>query len=290
MKSLILGLGYVGTHLAEALAEAGHEVHGVRRDPAPDESLTDVGVKLFGGDLTRPDGLDGVDRDYDCVVNCVSSSRGGIDAYRATFLGGSENLCAWLSEVRPRRFIFTSSSSVYDQTDGSVVDETSSATGAGETGKILVAAERAYLAAANARTRVSILRIAGIYGPERGFLFQKFLRDEATITGDPDRWLNQVHRDDVVRAIGAVLEAKEPPPILNVADCEPVTQLDFYRWLAGRLNKPLPPSAPIPATRKRAVTNKRVSNQRLLDLLSGPMVHPTFREGYETEIGRLRVG
>ena len=287
MKVLVLGLGYIGTPLAETLAAAGHEVHGVRRHPESDDELAKADVKLLGGDLTQADGLAGVDRDYDWVVNCVSSSRGGIDAYRATFLNGAENLCHWLGEVRPARFVFTSSSSVYDQTDGARVDEDSPAAGAGETGKILVEAERCYLAAASETTRVSVLRIAGIYGPERGFLFQKFLRDEATITGDPDRYLNQVHRDDVVCAIQTVLQLDEPPPILNVADSEPVTQLDFYRWLSQRLQKLLPPPAPVPATRKRAVTNKRVSNARLLKLLDAPMIHPTFREGYESEIQRL---
>lgn len=284
MKTLILGLGYIGTALAETLARSGHVVHGVRRDPSPDSSLADAGVKLLGGDVTRPDGLAAVDRNYDWVVNCVSSSRGGLDAYRATFLDGARHLRAWLEDVRPSRYVFTSSSSVYDQTDGSVVSEDTPAVGAGETGKILVAAERDYLAAANERTDVSVLRIAGIYGPDRGFLFQKFLRDEATITGDPDRWLNQVHRDDVVRAITTVLAADEPPAVLNVADCEPVTQIGFYRWLADRVGKPLPPVAPVPATRKRAVTNKRVSNRRLLELLSEPMIYPTFREGYEAEL------
>ena len=284
MKTLILGLGYIGTVLAESLARSGHEVHGVRRDPASDDALAEAGVKLLGGDVTRPDGLAAADRDYDWVVNCVSSSRGGLDAYRATFLDGSRNLCAWLREVRPRRFVFTSSSSVYDQTDGSTVSEDTPAVGAGETGKILVAAEREYLAAASERTGVSVLRISGIYGPDRGFLFRKFLRDEATITGDPDRWLNQVHRDDVVRAITTVLATDDPPAVLNVADCEPVTQIEFYRWLADRLGKPLPPAAPVPATRKRAVTNKRVANARLLELLPGPMIYPTFREGYEAEL------
>ena len=287
MKALILGLGYVGTPLAEALALAGHEVHGVRRHAERDEELTRAGVALFGGDLTRPDGLDALDRDYDWVVNCVSSSRGGLDAYRATFLDGAENLCRWMKEVAASRVIFTSSSSVYDQTDGTEVDEESPADGAGETGRILVKAEQRYLAAAKGSTKVSVLRISGIYGPQRGYLFQKFLRDEAELTGDLARWLNQVHRDDVVRAIQTVLEIDSPPDVLNVADCEPVTQEGFFRWLSSRLNRPMPPVAPVPPNRKRAVTNKRVANRRLQELLAGPMLYPSFREGYESELRRM---
>lgn len=289
MKALILGLGYIGTPLAESLAGAGHEVHGVRRRVEPDARLEAAGVKLLSGDVTRADGLDAVDRHYDWVINSVSSSRGGMEAYRATFLDGAEHLIRWLRDCRPSRFIFTSSSSVYGQTDGAEVDEETPAEGAGETGRILAETERRYLESPAELSKVTVLRIAGIYGPERGYLFQKFLNGEATITGDPNRWLNQVHRDDVVGTILAVLNTSAPPDLLNVADCEPVRQIDFYRWLGARLEKPLPPAAPIPATRKRAVTNKRVLNTRLMGLLGDGMIHPSFREGYESEIRRLGV-
>jgi hypothetical protein len=91
----------------------------------------------------------------------------------------------------------------------------------------------------------------------------------------------------VVRAIQTVLEIDSPPDVLNVADCEPVTQEGFFRWLSSRLNRPMPPVAPVPPNRKRAVTNKRVANRRLQELLAGPMLYPSFREGYESELRRM---
>jgi len=135
-----------------------------------------------------------------------------------------------------------------------------------------------------------ILRLAGIYGPGRGHWFKQFLRGEARLEGDGSRYLNMIHRDDVVGAIIAALQGGAPvPSVYNVVDNEPVSQRDFFAWLAGQLGKPLPPSVPADAeaNRKRGVTNKRVSNQRLKKMLGYQFKYPTFRQGYAVEIERM---
>ena len=68
-----------------------------------------------------------------------------------------------------------------------------------------------------------MLRVAGIYGPERGFLFQQFVKGEAVLSDGGNRWLNMVHRDDVISAILTAMELE--PGIYNVADEE----LSFIR-------------------------------------------------------------
>src|SRR5678815_5513057 len=112
-----------------------------------------------------------------------------------------------------RDSLYTSSTSVYGQTDGSLVDETSATEPKSETSKVLVDTEK-LLRNCPAIT----LRLAGIYGPERGYLFQQFLRGEATITGEGSRYLNMIHRDDVVRAIVGALAHGKPGEIYNVTD------------------------------------------------------------------------
>jgi nucleoside-diphosphate-sugar epimerase len=98
-----------------------------------------------------------------------------------------------------------------------------------------------------------------------------------------------IHRDDVVGAAIAALVRGEPGRIYNVADDEPVTQRDFFRWLSEQLGKPLPPPASESesAPRKRGVTHKRVSNHRLRAELGYALKFPTFREGYADELRRL---
>jgi nucleoside-diphosphate-sugar epimerase len=134
-----------------------------------------------------------------------------------------------------------------------------------------------------------ILRLAGIYGPGRGYWFRQYLKNEARIEGDGGRILNMIHRDDVVGAIIAALKSGRPGEVYNVVDNEPVTQRAFFHWLSGALAGELPPSvAEDPgAVRKRGVTNKRVSNERLKMELGYQFKYPTFREGYSAEIMRL---
>mgnify|MGYP003335250383 FL=1 len=292
MRVLIVGCGYVGLPLGAALARRGHEVLGVRRTAEGAEELRAAGLTPVVADVTRAETLRALPGPFDWVVNTVSSSKGGAEVYRAVYRDGTRNLLAWLADIGVRRFVHTSSTSVYAQTDGGWVTEDSVAVPQAETGRVLVETENLLLTAARERGFPAvILRVAGIYGPERGHLFQQYLRDEARLSGDGSRWLNMIHRDDVVGAAIAALERGAPGRIYNVADDEPVSQLDFFGWLAGQLAKPLPPAADetTSAPRKRAVTNKRVSNRRLREELGYALKFPTFREGYGEELrGRER--
>lgn len=286
---LIVGCGYVGLPLGAELVRRGHAVWGMRRSEDGAGDLRAAGVTPVFGDVTRLESLRALPGPFDWVVNTVSSSKGGADVYRAVYLEGTRNLLAWLAGGAVRRFVHTSSTSVYGQTDGGEVTEESAAEPRAETGRLLVETENLLLAAVRERDFPAVvLRVAGIYGPERGHLFQQYLRDEAHISGEGSRLLNMIHRDDVVGAAIAALERGEAGRIYNVADDAPVSQLDFFRWLSEQLGKPLPPfaSAEENAGRKRGVTNKRVSNRRLREELGCGLKFPSFREGYAAEMRR----
>lgn len=344
MRVLIVGCGYVGLPLGAELVRQGHSVFGLRRS-TDDTELKAAGITPLHADLTRAETLTGLPRDYDWVVNCAASGGGDAEAYRQLYLEGNRNLIKWLTSdesslresgrpltpslspdggegvrragdgdspaplanTRLKKFIYTSSTSVYGQNDGSLVTESDAVSPTTETGRILVATENLLLAAAmsggtsvpasrgegGSRGRsphplsVVILRLAGIYGPGRGHGFKQFLRGEARLEGEGSRFLNMIHRDDAVGAIIAALQGGMPvPSVFNVVDNEPVRQRDFFAWLAGQLDKPMPPSvaADAEANRKRGVTNKRVSNQRLKKMLGYQFKYPTFREGYSAEI------
>lgn len=287
---LIVGCGYVGLPLGAELTRRGHAVWGLRRTADGAGDLVAAGITPLVGDVTQPDSLRALPGPFDWVVNTVSSSKGGADVYRAVYVEGTRNLIAWLAGSPLRKFIYTSSTSVYAQNDGKEVTEASPAEPKSDTGRLLVETESLLLTAAREQGfPAAVLRVAGIYGPERGHLFQQYLRGEARLSGDGSRLLNMIHRDDVVAAAIAALELGEPGSIYNVADDEPVSQLDFFQWLAKQLDRPLPPpaSAEESANRKRGVTNKRVSNRRLREELACTLKFPTFREGYAAEMRRL---
>jgi nucleoside-diphosphate-sugar epimerase len=290
MRVLIVGCGYVGLPLGMELVKQGHEVFGLRRSPGAEADLKAAGIKLLIGDITKPEQLTHLPGSYDWVVNCVSASGGGAEEYRKVYLQGTRNLIEWLGTAPPKKFAYTSSTSVYGQNDGSLVKENSPTEPAVETGQILVETERVLLEAARERKFPAvILRLAGIYGPGRGYWFKQYLSNEARIEGNGARILNMIHRDDVVGAIITALKSGQPGEVYNAVDDEPVTQLSFFQWMSGPLGKELPPFAPedAEAVRKRGVKNKKVSNRRLKMELGYQFKYPTFRQGYTAEILRL---
>ncbi|HVM46902.1 MAG TPA: NAD-dependent epimerase/dehydratase family protein, partial [Candidatus Acidoferrum sp.] len=198
----------------------------------------------------------------------------------------------WLSPAMPQKFVYTSSTSVYGQTDGSIVTEASPADPPTDTGRVLVEAERLLLDAAQQHGLPAVvLRVAGIYGPGRGYWFKQYLAGTATIEGAGQRVLNMIHRDDVAGAITAALRKGRPGQIYNAVDDEPVTQLAFFQWLSASTDRPLPPFVPEDpdVARKRGLTNKRVSNRRLKEELGYCFQYPTFREGYLVQVRLIQA-
>jgi nucleoside-diphosphate-sugar epimerase len=289
MRALIVGCGYVGIPLGAALVKKGHEVFGMRRSAAAESELKAVGIQPLLGDITRPDTLSCLPASWDWVVNTVSAGGGGPPAYRQVYLEGTRNLVGWLKDRPPKKYIYTSSTGVYGQTDGSAVKEESPTVPAAETGRLLVETERVLIQAYRERRfPVVILRVAGIYGPGRGHWFQQFLKNEARLEGHGDRLLNLIHRDDVVGIIVECLESAHFGSVYNAVDDEPVTQLRYFHWLADTLGRHLPSVGAEPEPeRQRGITNKKVLNRRLKMELGYQFKHPTFREGLTVEIQRL---
>ena len=289
MRVLIVGCGYVGLPLGMELVRLGHEVSGLRRNASAEAGLKAAGIQPLVADITKPETLAALPQNFDWVVNCVASG-GGADDYRQVYLQGTRNLIEWLGPNPPKKFVYTSSTSVYGQTDGSQVKESSPIEPLAETAKVLVETEKVLLAAvAERKFPAVILRVAGIYGPDRGHWFQQFLKNEARMEGDGSRFLNMIHRDDLIGCIIAALKNGRAGEIYNAADDEPVSQLHFFQWLAQALDKPLPPSEPDNSVenRKRGVTNKRVLNRKLKMELGHQFKYPNFRKGYSAELLRL---
>ena len=287
MRVLIVGCGYVGLPLGAELVQRGHEVSGLRRSALAESELRAAGITPLHADITQPETLAKLPRDFDWVVNCSASGGGSAEDYRKVYLDGNRNLLAWLADSSVKNFVYTSSTSVYAQNDGSVVTETSPVEPEADTSRVLVETEKLLLeAVAERKFPAVILRVAGIYGPGRGYAFKQFLRGEARIEGDGSRVLNMIHRDDLIGIIIAALERGTPGEIYNAADNAPASQLEFFTWLAAELKQPLPPKVAADAEvwRKRGVTNKCVSNAKLRAELKYEFRFPDFRAGYKPEI------
>lgn len=208
--------------------------------------------------------------DRDAVLLSVAAGRRQGD-YRGVYLQAAQSLAAVIADTPVRRVIYTSSSSVYHQDDGQWVDEDAPTNPESENGKVLVETERALLAinALDASRRVSVVRLTGIYGPDRA-LADFVSRSAGTERDDGDAYLNLVHRDDIVSAMAALIDI-DHNGILNLNDDEPTTRRQFYdRMLATAGLDPI-------NWRESEVASlgKRVRNRRIKSLLNLTLTHPS---------------
>jgi nucleoside-diphosphate-sugar epimerase len=266
---LVIGCGYVGAQLLRELNRSGWKATGITLSESSANTLRNEGLEVVAADLRTSDLRALTDNNPPVVIHCASSGKGGPVAYREIFL---ETTMRLLKETSFEHLIFTSSTSVYAQTDGSIVTESDPAKPERETGKILRETEELVLA-----RQGTVLRLAGIYGPGRCVPLEKLLSGEAGIEGDGERIMNSIHRDDAVSAFHLAAEHRWPG-IFNVADNTPVTQLEWFQWVCARVGRPLPPFVPRNLNRKRAWTSKRVSNAKLRSAGWSP-AYPSFREG-----------
>lgn len=247
MKLLLIGHGYLGCEVARQFTTAGWEVTACSLSGGDGALACDVGNPA---DVARLPAAD-------FIVHCAASGRGGAEAYRRVYVDGCRNLLACQPGVP---LLFTSSTSVYAQCDGSVVTEQSPARPDRETGRLLLEAENLTLAAGGI-----VARLSGIYGPHRSVILKKFLTGTAVIEEDGRRYLNQIHRDDAARAILHLATCGIRAEVFNVCDSTPLTQLECYQALARIFERPLPPTGPRDLDRKRGWTHKRVSNAKLCE-------------------------
>jgi len=286
-RLVIFGCGYVGSALARVAVSAGIRVEALTRNLDKAAGLRAAGLaKVVLADLSTADWHGQIPGGADFVVNCVGS--GGPDAYRQTYVAGMQSVLAWATKggVPVDAFVYTSSTSVYSQSGGALVDESSPAGGAALNGTIIRESEILLQDAAPSTVRRHfILRLAGIYGPDRHHLLDQLRAGSSRLAGTGDHRLNLAHRDDIVAAILACLGA--PPntgsQVFNVADSAPAPRAEVVRWLAGRLGRPVPDFDGSLTGRNDGTppADRIISNAKIQRLLGWQPRYPDYRAGYE---------
>ena len=286
-RLVIFGCGYVGRALAHEARGKGASVIALTRNAEKGAELRAGGIDVVVGELSSSDWHREIGPKPDFAVNCVGSGDGP-DGYRRSYIEGMQSILAWAaSSSQPiRTFVYTSSTSVYPQDGGVVVDE-SAPTGDGPfNGRIIFESENLLRAAPPAViSRSFVLRLAGIYGPGRHYLLNQLRAGQQVLAGDPLHRMNLAHRDDIVSAILVCLTAPAAvgSSIFNVADGAPAPKSEVVGWLAARLGVPAPRfEASDGATRRggEPVPDRVISSARLQQVLGWRPRFADYRAGY----------
>jgi nucleoside-diphosphate-sugar epimerase len=295
VRVVVVGCGYVGLALGRRLVDRGHEVVGVRRSDAGLSAVADAGIEPVRADATDPESLSAVP-DVDHVVFAASSGGRGADAARTTYVDGLETtIDAFAARANPPdRLVYTSSTGVYGDHGGDWVDESTPIRPTTAKTRVLAAAERIALGARLSGIDGTVVRLAGLYGPDR-YRLDRYL--EGPVTGG---YLNSVHRDDAAGAVAHLLvEDLAREEVVLAADDEPVDKHAFADWLADECGVARPPKRTreerladdslSEAARRRLRTSKRCSNDRLREL-GYDLAYPTVRAGFRPAIQAYRAG
>ena len=275
---LIFGCGFLGLRAARLWISRGGAVRAITRSAARAERLRHDGIGPIVADLMDPGSIREplADLPIQHVLYCVGYDRGSLVSKESLYIDGLKNAVEAVANPAAR-WVYVSSSSVYGQDDGSWVDETSPTEPISDGGRICLRAEQRLCGSS---INATILRMSGLYGPERLLVRVDQLRNGDPIGGNPDAWLNLIHGDDAAAACVAALTATSPSRLYLVSDRCPIPRRQYYQTLARRVGAPEPRFSHLPTSRHNGIgLNKRCQANRILSELGLSWAYPTIAEG-----------
>lgn len=241
---LITGYGYTGSRLVSRLTSAGANVRVMVRRADQAEAARAAGVDAVLADLDDAATLGAADIGGSTLVHLAPPPKSGD---RDTRL---RNLLASLQANPPVRIVLISTTGVYGDRGGAVVDEATPCNPTTERAVRRVDAENAATEFAKANeTPLIILRVPGIYGPGR--LPLERLRAQAPLPPAVDCGTsNRIHVEDLVTAIVAASTSSVELAVFNISDGHPLNMRTWRETVADLAGLPRPPEISLEQARE----------------------------------------
>lgn len=258
--TIVVGTGYVGRRVLAGLPVG--EAVGLNRSAIATSDLIETYDLDAGGPLpvTLPDRY----RVLYTVAPAASSA-------------SDQRLERFLQELQPAPevFVYISTTGVYGDRAGGLVDEQSEVRPATERARRRWSAERLLEEWSDTTgTRLCVLRVPGIYGPGR--LGVRRIRDGVAVLREADASPgNRIHVDDLVTCCLAALGDDEAAGVINVGDGDYRSSTSFAREIARQTGLNPPPEVSreraqreFPAGRLSFLAeSRRVDTSRMLEVL-----------------------
>ena len=277
---LIAGCGGIGSKLGIQLKQNGHRVFGIRRDISklPNE------IEPIEADLSTP--IKNLPKAIDYVFYTASADKYKDSAYYQAYVSGVKHLLKDLDQHQIKRFFFISSTSVFGQNKGELVDENSETSNANFSTKRLLEGEALSL---SSKFDSTVIRFGGIYGPGRTHLIDLVRQGKAHCMDGI--WSNRIHSDDCIGLLNHLFEMslKDNRQIEHLyvgVDSHPTPLCDVYDWLAEELCVPDVEHIEPKETSRHMRSNKRISNAKILST-GYQFIYPDYQSGYREIINNL---
>jgi nucleoside-diphosphate-sugar epimerase len=141
----------------------------------------------------------------------------------------------------------------------------------------------------SAAVSAQILRIPGIYAPDRegGTPRERLQRGTPVLRAEDDVYTNHIHSDDLARACIAALWKGKPQRIYNVSDDTQLKMGDYFDLAADLYQMPRPPRVARDSAQQQLPVmllsfmseSRRLVNQRMKRELGLALRYPTVLDG-----------
>jgi nucleoside-diphosphate-sugar epimerase len=259
----ILGAGWLGTPLALALKEKGHQLKVSTTTPDKVEFFQQHDIPCYVVELGSKSGendLDAFLSGTDVLIVTIPPKITKISPYA---YAERINFILWnLEKHQIKEVIFTSSVSVYHGLKGEV-DESTTLDPVTPRSKQMAQADYLFL---NANfLNATVLRLGGLIGEDRNPLLTLTKKSVIEAGNKP---VNLVHQEDIIRFIAKILEEPIKNEIFNVVAPIGLSRNDFYTREAQTLGiKNLPEFIMSPDTENRTVNGSKIIKTFGLDYL-----------------------
>ncbi len=283
-RLLIVGCGDVGLRVAGQLG-ARMRVIALTSSPGRVDELRTRGILPVLGDLDQPHTLARLAGIATRVVHLAPPpSEGWTDPRTRALVAVLRRRCA------PQVVVYGSTSGVYGDCAGEVVNETRTTRADTPRARRRVDAERAVrFLGRSSGVRSSILRIPGIYAPDRpgGTPRTRLLNGTPVLVATDDVYTNHIHADDLARACIAAVWRGRPQRIYNVNDDSQMRMGDYFDLAADLYGLPRPPRVPRSTAQNELplmllsfmAESRRMDNSRLKSELRLNLRYPTVAVG-----------
>lgn len=285
-RVLIVGCGDVGLRVASGLRSSAR-VFALTSTPSRLPELQKQGITPLIGNLDNSPTLRRLAGVATHVVHMAPPPlQGNIDPRTAALIQ------ALVLRSPPVSLVYGSTSGVYGDCGGAWIDETRRLNPVTERAQRRVDAER-WLQAFGKRTgtRVSVLRIPGIYALDRegGTPRERLQRGTPVLQQADDVYTNHVQADDLARATVLSLWRGRALRVVHVSDDSDMLMGDYMDWAADLWQLPRPPrisraqaQTALPAMALSFMSeSRRMHNHRLKTELRMKLRYPTVREGLQ---------
>lgn len=284
-RRLIFGCGYVGLRVAHLWQAQGDDVFAVTRSVDRAAQFAKGGLRPIIADVTDENSLADLPS-VDTVLFAVGYDRSAGIPIEDVYVAGLAKVLDHLPDSCGR-LIYVSSTGVYGDAAGQVVDEQTPCDPQRSGGKACWAAEELLRSDPRWQHKHVSLRLAGIYGPGR-IPRAKEIAAQIPIPTPGDGALNLIHVEDAAQTVLLAAAHPQPKPLYVVSDGHPVERAEYYAEIARSLHAPPPvyeAAEPESPAALRAAANRRMSNRLVVEHLGLRPSYPDYRAGLAAILG-----